>query len=101
MSRRKAKSALTHASAVLLCLAQLDLLQLLLLRALRTALPARGTLLFQLRVVPREPDVRDELMQLGQRQRAAALLRNSMEEKSVKVGCKKKKKGKQRKGFVG
>jgi hypothetical protein len=63
--QNKTKGVLTHAGAILLRLAQLDLFQLLLLRALRTALPARRTLLFQFRVVPREPDVRDELVQLG------------------------------------
>ena len=62
---RKKSGALTHAGAILLRLAQLDLFQLLLLCALRTALPARRTLLFQLCVMPREPEVRDELMELG------------------------------------
>src|SRR5216683_632006 len=77
---------LTHAGAILLRLTQLDLLQLPLLRALRTALAPRRALLFQFGVVPREPDVRDELVELGQRQHAAALLGYSVEEKSEKIG---------------
>jgi hypothetical protein len=80
---------LTHAGAILLRLTQLDLLQLPLLRALRTALAPRRALLFQFGVVPREPDVRDELVELGQRQNAAALLGYSVEEKSEKIGCRR------------
>ena len=65
MKQTKKSGVLTHASAILLRLTQLDLFQLLLLRALRTAFPARSTLIFQFYVVPREPDVCDELMELG------------------------------------
>jgi hypothetical protein len=84
---------LTQASTVLLRFAQLDLLQLALLRALRTALPSRCPLLFQFGIVPCEPYVRDEFVELGQREHAAALrilLRNSVKEKSVKISCKSK-----------
>jgi hypothetical protein len=82
--------ALTFASPILLCLAQLDFFQLLLLRALGTALPTRRTLLFQFCIVSREPDVRDELMKLGQSQHDAGFLGYSVEEKSIKIGCRKK-----------
>lgn len=94
--KKKRKRALTHASPVFLCLAQLDFFQLLLLRTLRTALPTRRTLLFQFCIVSREPDVRDELVKLGQSQHGAdarfnlLFLGNSVEEKSVKIGCGKK-----------
>ena len=85
---------LTHASAVLLRFAQLEFLQLALLRAFRTALPSRSPLLLQLRIVPCEPYVRDEFVELRQRQRAAALrlllilIGNSVEEKPVKISCR-------------
>ena len=81
---------LTQASAVLLHFAQLELLQPALLRAFRTTLPSRRPLLLQFRIVPREPYVRDEFVELGQRQRAAALrllLGNSVEEKPVEISC--------------
>jgi hypothetical protein len=96
----KRKRALTHASPVFLCLAQLDFFQLLLLRTLRTALPTRRTLLFQFCIVSREPDIRDELVKLGQSQHDAGagaglllfLGGYSVEEKSVKIGCRRKNK---------
>lgn len=85
---KKKKGVLTHASPILLCLAQLDFFQALLLRALGTALPTCRTLLFQLCIVSREPDVRDELMKLAQSQHAdVGLFGYSVEEKSVKIGC--------------
>jgi hypothetical protein len=65
-TNEKKKRALTHASPILLCLAQLDFFQFLLLRALGTAFPTHHTLLFQFCIVSREPDVRDELMKFGQ-----------------------------------
>jgi hypothetical protein len=90
---RAACGELTQTSAVLLRLAQHNLLQLALLRAFRTALPSRCPLLLQFGIMPCEPYVRDEFVELGQRECAAALrvlLRNSVEEKSVKIGCRLK-----------
>jgi hypothetical protein len=84
---------LTQASAVLLRFAQLELLQLALLRAFRTALSSRRPLLLKFRIVPCEPYVRDEFVELRQRQRAAALrllLGNGVEEKPVKISCRLK-----------
>ena len=46
----------------------------------------------------REPDIRDELMKLGQSQHGDVgftFLGYSVEEKSVKIGCKRKKKPKE------
>jgi len=94
--KKKKRGALTHASPILLCLTQLDFFQLLLLRALGTTLPTRRTLLFQFCIVSREPDVRDELMKLGQSQHDAGFLGYSVEEKSVKIGCKKNEDGKKK-----
>ena len=96
MKRAAYGMRLTQASAILLYFAQLDLLQLALLRAFRTALPSRCPLLLQFRIVTSEPHVRDEFVEFGQRQRAAAaaglllLLGNSVEEKSVKISCRLK-----------
>ncbi len=85
---------LTQASAVLLHFAQLELLQPALLRAFRTTLPPRCPLLLQFRIVAREPYIRDEFVEIGQRQRAAVfrlfLGRNSVEEKPIKISCRLK-----------
>ena len=87
---------LTQASAILFRFAQLELLQLALFRAFRTTLPSRCPLFLQFRIVPCEPDVRDEFVEIRQRQRAAALcllLRNSVEEKPIKISCRSKTSG--------
>jgi hypothetical protein len=73
----------------------------MLLRAFGTALPPRRPLCLQLRVMPREPDVCYEVMKLGQGQHCTGgawtfivletYFWDSMKEKSVKIGCRKKK----------